>query len=744
MSYLNSNSTRVCLNLHAGLSGLCTTMGTEKTNRHRLSSFHAAAYPAGTPSGGQARRLSSFHAAGVSPKGAGVTPAPQPRLSRAFGSGGCSGVKLRLSLGGTPHAGRTPRGPEKLSKEDVAQLYSETIKLSQDNKITTKNTWSLQLIDYMGMLVRGGDDETPSRTEAGGGPGADTNFQLAGVALDAGVRIYCSRVDSVHSNAFKVLGGLSRTAYTGGDDGEDGDDDGESQRTRRRPRGGSTLIANVSTVTVRKLDTDLAVDPLFQKMSEAFDEGSVQGMLANRLLVAPAGYIQFDSAEKASPPAAPAEDGVFDPGESNETYEMDGASLCPEFMSWVHAKKVAPESASPMATNAASMAASQVEFEYDADDAIAPDSNNVFIPAMDAMDDEPDDNDAGGGMDDIPEDPDAFEMAPFDAAARLSDEPRASPVGVDLVEAGVAMVADSEYTFFDAGSLAAWSGPTHWTYRQRSTKEKKPSEKRPRSKTAMLLDYSEDAPPLDFEAEFKRSRGANQVAQETGGERKTTLPIDFHYSTEDLRKLFILPGVRVAVGERAAGAGGEALAANDDIGGGGGWYDYDNDMDAENFVGEDFGSGGADDDDGPGPAIDNVDGAADVFGQGDDLVPLPDRVDKLGIGYATVAKKVDVRKLKTGLWSHLCGGVEGDMDVEEIDESPSQEPDKDIRTEGITQTLSGVVQEMPTYLLETERVDVTFPYVFICLLHLANEKSLRIEPVDGALTDLVIRRDGVE
>ena len=37
-----------------------------------------------------------------------------------------------------------------------------------------------------------------------------TNFQVASCTLDAGVKIYAYRVDSVHSEAYKVLGSLGR------------------------------------------------------------------------------------------------------------------------------------------------------------------------------------------------------------------------------------------------------------------------------------------------------------------------------------------------------------------------------------------------------------------------------------------------------------------------------------------------------------------------------------------------------
>lgn len=37
------------------------------------------------------------------------------------------------------------------------------------------------------------------------------NFQAAGTTLDAMSKIYSTRVDSVYSNIYKVLGGLNRT-----------------------------------------------------------------------------------------------------------------------------------------------------------------------------------------------------------------------------------------------------------------------------------------------------------------------------------------------------------------------------------------------------------------------------------------------------------------------------------------------------------------------------------------------------
>ena len=61
--------------------------------------------------------------------------------------------------------------------------------MSTENKINTKNTWDLSLIDYMNDML---DDDSA------------TNFQKASCTIDAGVKIFSTRVDSIHTETFKV------------------------------------------------------------------------------------------------------------------------------------------------------------------------------------------------------------------------------------------------------------------------------------------------------------------------------------------------------------------------------------------------------------------------------------------------------------------------------------------------------------------------------------------------------------
>lgn len=119
---------------------------------------------------------------------------------------------------------QAPPQAQHLSGRQLDDLVSNCLKLASENKISVKvsrrrcagpsarvawprrdaslpppaqNTWSLNLIDHMADLVKADRD-------------TETNFQKASVTLDAGVKIYSYRVDSVHNETFKMLTGLTR------------------------------------------------------------------------------------------------------------------------------------------------------------------------------------------------------------------------------------------------------------------------------------------------------------------------------------------------------------------------------------------------------------------------------------------------------------------------------------------------------------------------------------------------------
>lgn len=172
--------------------------------------------------------------------------------------------------------------PREFSRSELQTMLGQCLKLASENKITPHNTWGLPLIEHLPDLIK----------EERSGDG--TNFQRASVTLDAGVKIYSYRVDSVHTETYKMLGGLGRASGPTADDGDGGDDESEegdvdashgeggTQGGRRRRQGQelnpeATLEASLEALNVKKFDLAFAVDPLFHKTSAQFDEGGAKG-----------------------------------------------------------------------------------------------------------------------------------------------------------------------------------------------------------------------------------------------------------------------------------------------------------------------------------------------------------------------------------------------------------------------------------------------------------------------------------
>lgn len=727
--------------------------------KNRLSSFHRLSIPR-TPLNSITNPLSTGNASiqpspRVSPNSTPNTPkTPAYRISSPLATP-ATNASRRRSL---------KHRPQQMSKAEIEQMYADTLKLSQDNKINVRNTWKLSLIDYMGMLFRT-DGTNQRRSLASLGAQEEMNFHRAGVTLDAGVKIYCSRVDSVHTNAFKMLGGLSRTGGEGregereemGDEEEGGEDPNGKRRKRGRRTGRITLESNLASITSQKVETDLAVDPLFQKMSAAFDDGGAKGMLLNNLPVGPRGQVVFDSGEPADCLLGGYEEDIgvdeYDVSSVLPTkVPTENDVICSAFLAFFKAKERAyndagnDEKAHDDLNDGRNIDDHgsldlDVDFEYGNEDLQNAEALASFAGA-----------DIGGETShehELVEDDDDVNIFGEDSniSGRQSLESSMSLAiaarrgSLDLVEAGVALVEDSEYSFFDTASIAGWAGPLHWRFRAVTASsdalgenytKKKP--KRPRGKNAMLLDFSEAAPKIDFAKEFARGKTDTSyhlsvAVLDSFSEKKVTLPEDLHFSVRSLRSLFLKPEVYIKPGNRTASARIETAEDNAVEG----WYDFENDCDRDNFCPanmeqDDFGNNEHNEND---PSLET-----EV-----DLIPEPTRVERIDINYAKVAKKVDVRLLKSGMWSKLCNEVSPSTPTltgEEQLGSNKDALDEDIR-QGKSQTLRNVVKDLPSFMPEPSLSDVSLPYVFICLLHLANEKTLKISQVgEGTSQDLVI------
>jgi len=110
---------------------------------------------------------------------------------------------------------------------------------------------------------------------------------------------------------------------------------------------------------------------------------------------------------------------------------------------------------------------------------------------------------------------------------------------------------------------------------------------------------------------------------------------------------------------------------------------------------------------------------------GSELLAQPKFIKKIEINYAKTAKKVDVKKLKENIWKKLA--------TEETTKA-GKEVEKVQGKKDFSQVISTLSDVYP----DKKMKDISVPFCFICLLHLANEKNLSLENPKGSLTSLTI------
>ncbi|CAK9146032.1 unnamed protein product [Ilex paraguariensis] len=191
-----------------------------------------------------------------------------------------------------------------LGKQQILELFQNCIKLASENKINQKNTWELGLIDHLCDIVKIEEEDD-----------VETNFQKASCTLEAGVKIYSMRVDSVHSEAYKVLGGINRVGQENEQGSQTGSQDSIISKEQwdllqdliQKTKTPAASTPNPSCSLADGMVEDARVNSgeeegyskkeQEKKTSAQFDEGGAKGLLLNNLGVYGGCRVLFDSLE---------------------------------------------------------------------------------------------------------------------------------------------------------------------------------------------------------------------------------------------------------------------------------------------------------------------------------------------------------------------------------------------------------------------------------------------------------------
>lgn len=672
---------------------------------------------------------------------AGVTSSDSPAMERA-------GSSNRRSIGGISG----------LTAAQLAEHYNNCIKLSAENKISTKNAFNLQLIDYMATMIKKKESDM-------------NNFQVAAGTLDASTKIYAYRVDSVYGDTLKIAGGLGQAGKQdqgelgqgeGGDEAaEDGEANPDQPKKKRRTKKSATVEKNLKNINVNKFELEFDVDPLFKKTSSQFDSGSGGNQFVATLQVRDdTCELLLDSdkvLERVNTGATPVKESPF--GSHSEVTgfdfgRLDATHVCPTFADFNF--KWSLDNDSQEEDEYLNRLNESISASQDERNASRMDSNENAFDAFavpehgddDGMADH--DHDGDQGVDDMERTEWSERAVGHTAAAQRPGFTASLPMtSADMLS--VLTTAPLEYSYFDHGKLGAWAGPKHWKFKpiSKPATEEGEKTKAKKKKDIHQINYDDYDGNTSDNEEYKEMcdklkvmltvpKKSVKLVEKTmkGWNRdKNTLPEDLHYSGHELVRLKTVD--RMVIQNKTNTDQGTRVEVED--------YNYENAADREGFCPD------LDDQDAYGDAVeDNLDTMTETLANetedqevpdltmggelytGDNLVAAPKLVDKaaLQIGYAKTAKKVDMKRLKVVAWDIL--NKASIQDKENRSASPEKQVDKDNKEDEGTQfsKLYKIIKQ-PSKIGRTMADNLSVPLAFIALLHLCNEENLSLKPSDN-------------
>ncbi|PVU92220.1 hypothetical protein BB559_003804 [Furculomyces boomerangus] len=449
-----------------------------------------------------------------------------------------------------------------LSSEELNRRFEEWMKIAADNKINMHNTWDFALIDYfydMRLLKDGGT----------------INFQKASCTLDGCVKIYSSRVDSVATETGKLLTGLAeapsrKSKYNTDNMDEDIDEEKSTRKSKKRGKlASNTLAPDFTSITLKKFDLELSVDPLFKKASADFDEGGASGLLLNNLDIDNKGKILFDSGNSLDLSLIKV-DSLTEP--KIEDCDVD-----------ISENKIFDQSIFDMLVDASEKMEGRQVNVFLADYVLEKDSSvdlDALLTQVHSYDDRIYESENESDDNEITLDPNADDTNKIDSFLDFGENDFEGPVpeSTDLDQiTGVRkqITEESElsnvpptlgfdlsgendfFSYFDSNSTKSWAGPEHWKIpvlkssgkkginTNDTTNHLKSAMKPKKQKVQFFIDFdadSKDASQSIYEKPTKLS--SLEISKATLASKNThTLPEDMQFNSKKMFSLFLKPTV---------------------------------------------------------------------------------------------------------------------------------------------------------------------------------------------------------
>merc|ERR1719209_189510 len=488
---------------------------------------------------------------------------------------------------------RSIGGISGLSHAQLAEHYQHCLKLSAENKVSQKNAFNLQLIDWMAQAIGKKARKTDGEVDI-------NDFQIAAGTLDASTKIYGFRVDVVYNDTFKLASGLTQSGKQKADEPVEGEEGGEGAaegeegatqgegKKKRRIKKSATVEKNLKNINIGKMELEFDVDPLFKKTTSQFDAAGGGGnqFLASLRLRDDTSALMMDSdtileTRTAVTPAKKAGCTKVPLIPRN----LQDFQVCSEqlrdlsFINWT----LEEEDRLNKSISASQEGREQEEYINTQESAFegfaVPEPVDDFQGAEGMADHD---------MEDFDELAEVSERAQGHSAAREAPGFTANLQMSTADMLSILTTAPLEYSYFDHGKLGAWAGPKHWKFKAlaRQTAELEEGVAKSGRKKKQLEHIGYD----DFErfnegdlgkisALLKSPKKSVKLIDKTmkGWNReRSTLPEDLHYSGHELVRLKHVEKIMVTANSASTE---REVQVDEDVED----YDYDNAGDAGDY-----------------------------------------------------------------------------------------------------------------------------------------------------------------
>ncbi|XP_015119872.1 condensin complex subunit 2 [Diachasma alloeum] len=599
-----------------------------------------------------------------------------------------------------------------LSSPQIAAGVAECIKLNTENKITKKNAFSLKMIDFMTYMIKNRDENM-------------SNLQVASTTLDVSAKIYGLRVDVLHQEAMDMVGNLDHETQNGVGNGENlGDYSDETSQRDNNPAKAKRKkrVPQVLTVVeslccdpeIIKLEPPMLGDGDYQT-SDMLLQVNAPRHVGLGLAIHPYNDYILD---QRNPEAAEPNDKIpCTPVEIPEDSAIGSIFKEFEFLNWD--SEYDPSNRVDDWTQCLS-SANEAALPFDLNSSLPPD--------------EDEDDDFFVNNDGIGDFVGEEVLAPAGHAQRQREH--LIDVNVDDIMAHASTASD--YSFFDEKLLEIkWRSGTKWTVKK-APKNMAMSllEAERRATARKKKDFSYDLKSEMDEAMENKFAPMKKVKRKFKSmESKVVKPEENVGDLSNLFKFSYRPDDVHLMPKKAVGNGGERLGGAerrgsihmddyDNDGHGGDDYHHDNSMDDQQMVMPVSQNGN-----------DHDEFASQGGFTGTNLVEAPKLTEKIYIPFSQRAKKLDMRHLKKCIWNSINTGNEDKENVagEEAHDNGKENTDE-------PKPFADIYIHLPEMLNKNDAKELSFPIAFVSLLHLANEKKLKLMATED-FSDIIVTQD---